>query len=73
MINKFYTLLSVMEALTGLTLEDIAEETTASTPEELARVQGRNVRKMAAHARGVPLEAVPNFMEYPETGFPPHE
>lgn len=65
------TLLSMMQAVTGLTLDDIEKEVLAETPEERTKVQVLNARKMHAHQTGIPLDEVPDYLTYPDTGRPP--
>jgi hypothetical protein len=63
-------LLGVIQGVTGLSLEDLVDGALAETPEEKMKADGLVIRKMEAHRRGVPLSEVPDFMSYPETGFP---
>lgn len=62
--------LDVLFAVTGLSLEDFERELGAKTPADESRERVLTLRKMEAHARGVPLSAVPDFITYPDTGFP---
>lgn len=64
------TFFTLIQAMTGLTLEDVIREELAETPEDKAREKILTLRKIHAHQQGVPLDAVPDFFNYPETGFP---
>jgi hypothetical protein len=60
---------ALLGASTGLSLKDLIEQASAP-PGEQAEALVSNMRKMEAHSRGVHVDDVPNFVAYPETGFP---
>jgi predicted nucleic acid-binding Zn ribbon protein len=65
-------MLGIASAICGVSLDDMMEGAGATTPEEKAKAQVKVLRKMEAHRRGVSLNQVPDFYNYPETGRPPN-